>query len=521
MVLKIISFNKISLFISIFLNHFKNPKTTNLQDDEMISTTQTEFKEFRFLGHRADLENRVLIFDVEKALLKSPSLFPYFMLVAFEAGSPIRSLILLLLYPLIRVCAQDFALKAMVMICFLGLKTDRFKEGKAVLPKFFLEDVGKESFRAIRRAKTTVAVSSLPQVVVESFLIDYLDVDFVVGRDLKLFHGYFLGFMEERREPFLDGAITSNALGVCSSNQPFQNRLSSTCKEIYLVSDQERRNWHQLARHSYPKPLILHDGRLAFRPTFVATLLMFVWLPFGFALALVRAMVFFTAPPKIGIMLLRFFGMQLRVSKSNAVSNLVAKRKLLDKGILYVCNHKTLFDPVFIYYSLRTPLTAVTYGLSRVSEAISVIETVRLTRNRVRDAELMCRILGQGGDLVVCPEGTTYREPYLLRFSPLFAEISDEIFPVAVDCCVSMFYGTTADGLKWMDPLFFLMNPRLTYGVRFLDVVRGGVGDDGDSRFVVANLVQNEIAKALGFTCTKLTRKDKYFMLAGNNGIYL
>ncbi|KAG6414253.1 hypothetical protein SASPL_126971 [Salvia splendens] len=492
----------ISLFFSTFLNHFKIPTKKNPQ--EIISTSQTEFKEFQFLGQRPHLENRVLIFDVEKALLKSPSLFPYFMLVAFEAGGPIRSLLLLLLYPLIRVCACAFAFKAMVMICFFGLKTDRFKEGKAVLPKFFLEDVGDESFRAIRRAKTTVAVSSLPQVMVESFLMDYLEVDFVVGRDLKLFHGYFLGFMEERRVPFLDGVITPNAIG-----------------EIYLVSDEERRNWHQLARHSYPKPLILHDGRLAFRPTFVAALLMFVWLPFGLALALARAIVFFTAPPKIALTLLRFLGMQLRVCKSKAFSKLAAKRKPLGKGILYVCNHKTLFDPVFIYYGLGTPLTAVTYGLSRVSEAVSVIETVRLTRNRVRDAELMCSVLGQGGDLVVCPEGTTCREPYLLRFSPLFTEVSEEIFPVAVECCVSMFYGTTAGGSKWMDPMFFLMNPRVAYGVRFLDVVRGGVGGDGDSRFVVANLVQNEIAKALGFTCTKLTRKDKYFMLAGNDGNYL
>uniref|UniRef100_A0A2P2PK62 Phospholipid/glycerol acyltransferase domain-containing protein n=1 Tax=Rhizophora mucronata TaxID=61149 RepID=A0A2P2PK62_RHIMU len=268
-----------------------------------------------------------------------------------------------------------------------------------------------------------------------------------------------------------------------------------------------------MTRDKYPKPLVFHDGRLAFLPTPMATLTMFMWLPLGFILAIFRLLVGIALPYKVAIFLGSWIGIEVKIKGS------VPSRSCQQKGVLYVCTHRTLLDPVFLSTSLGKHLTAVTYSLSKMSEIIAPIKTVRLTRERKQDGETMQRLLGEG-DLVVCPEGTTCREPYLLRFSPLFAELTDEIVPVAMNARVSMFYGTTASGLKCLDPIYFLMNPRPSYCIHILEKLpRELTCAGGRSSCEVANYIQRQLADALGFECTTLTRKDKYIMLAGNEGV--
>ena len=125
------------------------------------------------------------------------------------------------------------------------------------------------------------------------------------------------------------------------------------------------------------------------------------------------------------------------------------------------------------------------------------------------------------GDLVICPEGTTCREPYLLRFSHLFAELVDEVYPVALVNWSSMFYGTSTGKAKYLDHFYYFMNPRPAYDVQFMDKMPTRMVVDGKrcKSYEVANLVQSEIGRILGFQSTKLTRKDKYLRLAGNEGL--
>ncbi|GAU36808.1 hypothetical protein TSUD_219110 [Trifolium subterraneum] len=87
----------------------------------------------------------------------------------------------------------------MVFITFFGIKKDTFRIGTAVLPKFYLEDVGWEGFEAVMCCERKVASSKLPRIMVEGFLKDYLGVEAIIARDIKSFNGYFLGLFEKHK----------------------------------------------------------------------------------------------------------------------------------------------------------------------------------------------------------------------------------------------------------------------------------------------------------------------------------
>lgn len=52
-------------------------------------------------GDLAGRENQSVVSDLDGTLMRSSSSFPYFMLMAFEAGGPLRALLLLLASPLV------------------------------------------------------------------------------------------------------------------------------------------------------------------------------------------------------------------------------------------------------------------------------------------------------------------------------------------------------------------------------------------------------------------------------------
>ncbi|XP_027352792.1 probable glycerol-3-phosphate acyltransferase 2 [Abrus precatorius] len=514
-----------SLFTFWYRFFFRPIKGLRKSTSNITLATQFKYQRYPSLLHRSDLNEHTIIFDVEGSLLKSSSVFPYFMLVAFEAGGILRAIVLLLLYPFVCLVGDEMGLKIMVMICFFGIKAESFRVGSAVLPKLLLEDVGAEMFEVVNRGGKKVGLSKLPLVMVESFLKDYLEIDDVVGRKLKVFKGFFVGFMEERKtmhelELVLEGkGYCSDIIGISRFHKDLDHSFFSPCKEVFMVTEADKKSWQKLAKDKYPKALIFHDGRLALRPTPLNALSVLMWVPFASILSLIRIIAGVSLPYNIATPFLTLSGLRLTTSRPKT-HNTHKQKEENPNGNLYVCNHRTLLDPLYISFMLKRDLVAVTYSLSRISEILAPIKTVRLTRNRNEDAKTMKQMLKKG-DLVVCPEGTTCREPYLLRFSPLFSELCDEIEPVAIDSHVNMFHGTTAGGLKCLDPIFFMMNPFPDYFVQLLEHVSPSVAtcDNEDSKFVVANHVQTQIANALGFQCTKLSRKDKYLTLAGNEGI--
>jgi glycerol-3-phosphate acyltransferase len=146
----------------------------------------------------------VAVCKVEGGLLRSSSAFPYFMLVALEGGGFVRALLLLLLYPALRLLGHDTAVRAMAVVTFLGLRKDAFRAGRAALPKLLLEDVSAEVFDAAvappAPRRRCVCVSAMPRAMVQPFLVDYLGIDAVVAPEMREFRGYYLGVMDDESE---------------------------------------------------------------------------------------------------------------------------------------------------------------------------------------------------------------------------------------------------------------------------------------------------------------------------------
>ncbi|CAN6300149.1 unnamed protein product [Urochloa humidicola] len=436
-----------------------------------------------------------LVVDVDALLLKAPSpsaAFPPYFLVAVEAGGYVRGLILLALYPVLRVLSHEARAKAMAFVSFCGLRRDEAaRVGRAVLPKLFFREAPDmhtiEELNALPKAVKVVAWSrTFPTVMVDAFLTEYVGFDAVVGAEVEGGRRYLTGVMK-------GGEADTESLGPVLKQTEKKRKDSS----------------------SYPKPVVFHDGRLAFTPTPAAAVAMYIYLPFAVVLAVIRIAIYVLLPWRVSSVVAGLTGVRVRVIGATPAAADDGEGKPRG-GRLYACNHRTLLDPVGIACALMRPVSAVTYSLSRLSEVLSPIPLRRLTRVRDEDRRRMSSMLARG-DVVVCPEGTTCREPYLLRFSPLFAELASQVTPVAVDARTAVFYATsTSPVAKSFDSVYFLMNPRPEYSVQFLEPVDT---ESGKTIIEVANEVQRALASALGFEGTALTRKDKYLLLAGNEGV--
>jgi glycerol-3-phosphate acyltransferase len=382
---------------------------------------------------------------------------------------------------------------------------------------------------AARRAGERYVVTRLPRHLAEPFVREYIGADIrVVGTELRVVRGRFSGTVASpgvavagdrslgalvaalgRDRPIVDVGLCTGVAG--DHRQP---AFLQACQERLVVSAPEKSSATPLPRSEYPRPLVFHDGRLVRRPEPLACLAILLWVPLGVALSVTRLLLGFL-PHGAGLLIAAATGFRIRGGGLPGATGPAGSRR----GTLFACNHQTLMDPVILSTVLKRTVTAVTYSLAGFSELIAPIPTVRLTRDRCRDSQIMRSEL-ERGDLVVCPEGTTCREPYLLRFSPLFAEIAGgEVTPVAVRAGGAMFHGSTVRGHKWLDSIFFLMNPAPWYEIRLLaPVPTTGTGGGATSRDV-ANGVQRMIGDELGFECTDLTRRDKYRMIAGHDGV--
>ncbi|XP_071732807.1 glycerol-3-phosphate acyltransferase 5-like [Rutidosis leptorrhynchoides] len=464
-----------------------------------------------------------IVSNLEGTLLKNKDPFAYFMLVAFEASGLIRFTLLLLVWPIIKLldaCGKpDIGLKLAIFVATAGVPVSEIQSvARAVLPKFLYDDIDLEAWRVFNLGEKRVVVTKMPRIMVEQFVKEHLRADEIIGTELVVSRfGLVTGLVHDigfgssvcdRIAALFNDQQPSLGLARCANDSSYLSLCKEQVNAPYTLNHQ-----HKLHQDTRPVPVIFHDGRLVKRPTPSTALLIILWIPIGILLAIIRIAVGVIVPmwaiPYMSII----FGAKVIVKgvPPPPVSGSTS-------GVLFVCTHRTLLDPVVLSTVLQRRIPAVTYSLSRLSEILSPIPTVRLTRIRNVDAEKIKKELSKG-DLVVCPEGTTCREPFLLRFSALFAELTDRIVPVAMNYRVGFFHATTAKGWKGLDPVFFFMNPRPVYEVTFLNQLPvEATCSSGKSPHDVANYVQRILAATLGFECTNFTRKDKYKVLAGNDG---
>ncbi|OEL13768.1 Glycerol-3-phosphate acyltransferase 5 [Dichanthelium oligosanthes] len=474
---------------------------------------------------------RSVVAELEGGLLRGADTFPYFMLVAFEASGVPRFALLLALWPLLRLLELagrgGLAQRAAALVATAGVPRAEVEAvSRAVLPKFMADDVDPAAWAAFGacEGRRVVVATRLPRVMVERFAKEHLGAHEVVGCELEysrvrrctgLLRGGGHGDVADRvRALFAGGDRPDLGIGRSEMARSFLPFCKEQLKPPFTAG---------AATTSAPpfRPVIFHDGRLVCRPTPFMALVILLWLPLGMLVAFVRIAVGLMVPiwtiPHIAPI---FGGAVIMHGRAPpAPARAADDGGGSPSGVLFVCTHRTLMDPVVLATVLGRRVAAVTYSISRLSEVLSPIPTVRLTRDRDADAAMMRAELARG-DVAVCPEGTTCREPFLLRFSALFAELSDRIVPVAMNYRVGLFHPTTARGWKAMDPIFFFMNPRPVYEVTFLNQLPAeATCAAGKSPVDVANYVQRILAATLGFECTSLTRKDKYTVLAGNDGI--
>ncbi|OAY80246.1 Glycerol-3-phosphate acyltransferase 1 [Ananas comosus] len=324
----------------------------------------------------------------------------------------LRALLLLLCFPLVWAWPKWGAgLRLMAFVTFFGLRRkDMELVARAVLPKFYLENLHLHGYEVLSSVKRKVVVTSMPRVMVEGFLEEYLHVDRVVAPELHVVMNgrYFSGLMHGsglatklRALKELFGEAKAD-VGLVSPSNPHDHLFLSHSKEGYVVNNDDDA---VLPREKYPKPLIFHDGRLAFLPTPFAMTALLVFLPLGLTLSFIRIMLG-VVPYKFSYMIGAATGVRFRVAgqRKSMVGAAAAGRRARVRA-----DAPDAAGPVMLSVALQRPVPAVTYSLSRVSELISPVRTVRLTRTGARcgdDAPA-----AGGGDLAVCPRAPPAASP--------------------------------------------------------------------------------------------------------------
>nr|CAB3493320.1 unnamed protein product [Digitaria exilis] len=317
-----------------------------------------------------DRASDTVVADLDGTLLCGRSSFPYFAHMAFETGGVLRLLLLIVLAPLAGLLyyfvSEPAGIQVLIFASMAGAKiSDIEAVARAVLPKFYCSDLHPESWRVFSECGRRCVLTANPRIMVEAFLKEYIGTDVVVGTELAVWRGRATGLV--RSPGVLVGEQKADALrrtfGDMSPDVGLGDRRTDypfmrLCKEGYVVPATPKVK--PVAREDLPKPVVFHDGRLVQKPSPAMALLTVLWIPIGFLLACLRIAAGALLPMRMVYHAFRALGVRVTI-KGNPPPP--ASRETGQTGVLFICSHRTLLDPIFLSTALGRPITAVTYSV--------------------------------------------------------------------------------------------------------------------------------------------------------------
>jgi 1-acyl-sn-glycerol-3-phosphate acyltransferase len=135
------------------------------------------------------------------------------------------------------------------------------------------------------------------------------------------------------------------------------------CKEGYVVPASPRLK--PVPREDLPRPVVFHDGRFVQKPSPALALLTVLWIPIGFLLACLRIAAGALLPMHMVYHAFRALGVLVTIRGNPPPP---ASRETGQTGVLFICSHRTLLDPIFLSTALGRPITTVTHSVRVITQ---------------------------------------------------------------------------------------------------------------------------------------------------------